>query len=102
MEGGKKRFDCLSTREYEVGGEKKTAWTRIGVAFENRDGSLSVLLDSLPVDGKLQIRAYEPRDRANGNGNERPVDRVSEPARHEAGGRGGNGRRKIAPAEEAF
>lgn len=101
MEGGKKRFDCFSIREYELGGEKKSAWNRIGVAFENRDGSMSVLLDSLPVDGKLQIRAYEPRERAAGEG-ERPADRVSEPARHEASGRGGNGRRKVAAAEEAF
>jgi hypothetical protein len=38
---------------YTVPREK---WTKIGVAFQNRDGSLSVLLDSLPVDGKLHIR----------------------------------------------
>lgn len=102
MEGGKKRFDCFSVREYELNGEKKSAWNRVGVAFENRDGSFSVLLDSLPLDGKLQIRPYEARDRVNGGAPERPVDRVSEPSRLEAGTRSGHGRRKAPAAEEAF
>ena len=34
----------------------KGFWIRIGVAFENRDGSLSVLLDCLPINGRLHIR----------------------------------------------
>lgn len=34
----------------------KSYWTRVGAAFENRDGSLSVKLDALPMDGQLQIR----------------------------------------------
>jgi hypothetical protein len=29
---------------------------RVGVAFENKDGSLNVLLDALPLTGRLQIR----------------------------------------------
>jgi len=35
---------------------KKDLWVRIGVAFENRDGSLNVILNAFPVSGKLQIR----------------------------------------------
>lgn len=31
-------------------------WHRIGAAFPNRDGSLTVLLNSLPLNGKLVIR----------------------------------------------
>jgi len=31
-------------------------WTKVGAAFVNRDGSLNVLLDALPTDGKLHIR----------------------------------------------
>ena len=42
------------------GDNKKPYWHRVGTALSNRDGSLSVLLNSLPVDGKLQIR--ERRD----------------------------------------
>jgi len=34
----------------------------VGAAFVNRDGSLSVRLDAMPVNGKLQIRDYQPRD----------------------------------------
>jgi len=44
-------WDVLTVRE---GGEKKF-WTKIGVAFENDGGSFRVLLDALPLDGKLTI-----------------------------------------------
>jgi len=37
----------------------KAFWKNIGRAFTNRDGSINVLLDALPMGGKLQIR--EPR-----------------------------------------
>lgn len=38
------------------GTRDKAFWVRIGRAFENKDGSLNVLLDALPVNGKLHIR----------------------------------------------
>ena len=34
----------------------KGRWTRIGVAFENKDGSLNVLIDAIPLNGRLHIR----------------------------------------------
>ena len=34
----------------------KSYWTRIGIAYLNRDGSLTCRLDALPVSGTLQIR----------------------------------------------
>ncbi len=37
----------------------KTYWTKIGVAFVNRDRSITVQMDSLPLSGKLQIRSEE-------------------------------------------
>ena len=37
-------------------------WNRIGVAFVNGDGSLTVKLTALPVSGEMQIRDYVPRD----------------------------------------
>ena len=40
----------------------KSYWNRIGVAFINKDGSLNVKLDALPIGGQLQIRDYEPRE----------------------------------------
>ncbi|MDQ7814241.1 MAG: hypothetical protein RDU25_00320 [Patescibacteria group bacterium] len=36
---------------------EKSYWTRIGIAYVNRDGSLTCRLDALPVSGTLQIRA---------------------------------------------
>lgn len=36
-------------------------WIRIGRAFENRDGSTTVYLDALPVNGLLQIREENDR-----------------------------------------
>jgi hypothetical protein len=43
----------------------KTYWNRIGVAFTNKDGSINVKLDALPIGGTLQIRDYEPREEAD-------------------------------------
>ena len=40
----------------------KTYWTKIGVAYENRDGSQTIKLDALPVSGTLQLRDEEPRE----------------------------------------
>lgn len=37
-------------------GEARTMWTKIGVAFENRDGSWSLHLSAIPVSGRLQMR----------------------------------------------
>ena len=47
-------------------------WLRLGLAFVNRDGSLSVRLDALPVSGLLVIRdqASGPPSLAAGTGGE--------------------------------
>lgn len=42
--------------------DQKTFWTRIGAAFLNKDGSVTVQLDALPVSGRLQIREDEERE----------------------------------------
>lgn len=52
------RLDVFVTNER---GEK-TYWTKVGSAFVNRDGSTTVLLDALPLNGKLQIRTPVSRD----------------------------------------
>ena len=39
----------------------KKYWSRVGIAFENSDGSLDVKLEALPVSGELHIRDYVPR-----------------------------------------
>jgi len=48
---------------------RKTYWLKIGRASRNRDGSINVYLDALPVGTKLQLRdAEEERTNAGGNG----------------------------------
>jgi hypothetical protein len=36
---------------------ERTYWTKVGVAYTNRDSSINVQLDALPVSGRLQIRS---------------------------------------------
>lgn len=40
---------------------ERTFWCRIGTAFTNRDGSLNVNLDALPVNGRLHIREVQAK-----------------------------------------
>ncbi len=44
-------------------GATKAYWTRVGVGFVNRDGSMNLHLDAIPISGKLQVRDYEPFER---------------------------------------
>ncbi len=60
-----KRLAVFSIRE----GKGGSIWVRAGSAFVNKDGSLNVLLDVLPLDGKLHVReAAEKRDSPGLNG----------------------------------
>jgi hypothetical protein len=51
-----KRYAVFSVRKGK-GGE--SIWVRAGNAVENRDGSINVHLDVLPLDGQLHLRASE-------------------------------------------
>lgn len=43
-------------------GETRSRWVKVGVAFRNgKDGSINVLLDALPLTGRLQIRERDTR-----------------------------------------
>jgi hypothetical protein len=42
----------------------KNFWVRIGTAFINKDGSETVYLDALPVNGRMHIRTVESRNGA--------------------------------------
>lgn len=44
--------------------ENKSFWTKVGVAFKNRDGSWSLELQAIPVNGRLQMR---PPKKAEGS-----------------------------------
>jgi hypothetical protein len=45
-------------------GQGKSFWVRVGVGFTNRDGSINLRLDAIPVNGSLQVREWsEPYER---------------------------------------
>mgnify|MGYP007070994041 CR=1 FL=1 len=46
----------------ERDGGQRSIWVRVGAAWNNRDGSTTLRLDALPVNGVLQIRDDDRRD----------------------------------------
>lgn len=46
--------------------DKKAVWTKVGNAFPNKDGSINVYLNALPINGKLQIRERKEKESAEG------------------------------------
>lgn len=46
---------------------EKSFWTRVGVAYVNRDASLTIKLDALPVSGTLQVRDDDRGERGDNN-----------------------------------
>jgi hypothetical protein len=58
----KNRLVAYTVRDYEKDGKKDAFWSRIGTVFEHKDGKgYDVLLDALPVNGRVIIR--EPRSK---------------------------------------
>ncbi len=57
---------------------EKGYWTKIGIAFTNRDGSINLFLDALPLGtNKLQVREPKPAsERANGAAPHRELETV--------------------------
>ncbi len=57
---------------------EKGFWTKIGIAFTNRDGSINLFLDALPLGtNKLQVREPKaPSERTNGAGAHRELETV--------------------------
>jgi hypothetical protein len=45
----------------KAGADDKTFWSRIGGAWEHKDGNgLFIRLDTLPIDGQIVIRKARP------------------------------------------
>ena len=58
------RFDAFTVGEYTSGGEQRREWTRIGVALPHKDDKgYSVILQALPVDGKVELRIHEAKEK---------------------------------------
>jgi hypothetical protein len=64
MNTEKKMMHLVAVVERKVGEETKSYWTRIGVAFANRDGSWSLKFDYLPARmGETTIQMREPSEK---------------------------------------
>lgn len=55
-------------RTQSTTGATKSYWTRVGVGFVNRDASITLKLDCLPINGTLQVREWEPYERRQDTG----------------------------------
>ena len=63
--GNGRRLAVYAIPESKEG--ERSYWPKIGAAFTNRDGSITLLLDALPLGtNRLQVR--EPRPAAEGRG----------------------------------
>ena len=51
---------CFTVRSR--GEDKKPFWAAIGSAWTNRDGSFTIRLDALPIDGEIVVRLRKERD----------------------------------------
>ena len=61
----KNMMQLVAVVERGEGADKRGFWTRIGVAFENRDGSWNLRFDYLPArmsDTTIQLRAFDAKE----------------------------------------
>ena len=64
-----KRLTLFSIRKTDAG----SIWIRCGVVFVNKDGSLNIRLDALPLDGMLHARDSGAGSTTNTSGSDRPA-----------------------------
>jgi hypothetical protein len=53
-------FQIIETGKTNDKGEPINYWNRVGAGWVNKDGSINVQLNAIPMDGKIQLR--EPKD----------------------------------------
>ena len=56
----KRMFKVISFVERK---DKTTYWMKIGTGFPNRDGSINLYLDAMPIHPKLQLREVTEEER---------------------------------------
>jgi hypothetical protein len=74
---GNKKLQVLAVIDRE---DKPTIWRQVGVAFQNRDGSMTLYLDAFPIGtNKLQVREERERPAAGAaNGFRRELGELEE------------------------
>lgn len=59
-------FHAFSVREFEKDGKKDSFWTKVGVVFAHQDGKgFDVVLEAMPLNGRVTIREPREKDEAN-------------------------------------
>ena len=57
------RLDAFVVEEFEVNGEKKSSWSKIGSAWPHADGNgFRLVLKATPVDGVVILRKPEAKE----------------------------------------
>lgn len=52
-----------------VGDDKKSRWTKVGIAFTNKDGKgFNIFLDAMPLSGRVVVLPIKEKDKADDNG----------------------------------
>jgi hypothetical protein len=60
------RYGVYHVREYRVNRERRTEWTRVGVAFPHKKGRcFNIELSAIPLDGKLTIYEITEKKKAD-------------------------------------
>lgn len=81
-----KRYQVFSIKETkEKDGRAGAVWVRAGSAWVNRDGSMNVYLDVLPLDGKLHVRVASDRRDKKSNDTFKPANGSPAESAMEAG-----------------
>ena len=52
--------DYVAYTILETNNDAKDYWQRVGSAWTNKDGSINITLNALPLNGKLHIRVPKP------------------------------------------
>lgn len=55
--------DIFGIKEIETKGEKKSFWTRIGIAFLNQDGSMNCHFDYMPVREGITVHVRDKKEK---------------------------------------
>lgn len=53
-------FTIIETNKEDV----KNRWNKIGTGFLNRDGSINVILDAYPANGRLHVRVRREKEKS--------------------------------------
>lgn len=68
-------YVVLTSKEVKQGNETKTFFQRIGVGFKTKDGKgISVVLNCLPINGRLLIKKYEPKKQQQSQTQQKPIE----------------------------